>query len=266
MHPEIIKACNVDTLEPVGWGETNMVMIPRDGKTGSQHPKWFSNNGSQWCYTAHGDEAEYEALVEAVSSTVYQSLEIYNPKAHPRKHILCIDIADNRNGCSCEACATMAEQYGGSNAAALVKFLNRIAANVRTWFEDPANAEYYREDFKIMTLAYLHMTAAPTYYDKKTKSYKPYDQSVVCDDMIMVDLANIDADWQQSIFSEGNKDAYDINNGWAAICKNVRWYIYPENLRCDLSFYDNFCIMDSKEMQYYASLFNGETMSRYFLP
>jgi len=264
MHTEVMQACNVDTLKPVAVAETNMEMLPRNGATGSQHPKWFSDNGEQWCYTAHGDEAELELMIETVFTAVVASLKYYNPKDYPRAHILCVDIKDNNKGCSCEACSKMANDYGGANSAAVVKFLNRLAVKVREWFSDPANAEYYREDFKIRFLAYLHMTQSPTYYDEESGTYKPFDESVICDDMIMVDLANIDADWQQSVFSEDNKWVKDINEGWAAIAKNGRIYVYPSNLRCRMAFYDNFCFLSKDEIQYYASLFkDGESMMYY---
>ncbi len=258
MYPSTMKVCNVDTLEFVGWGETNMVMIPKNGPTGSQHPKWFSNNGNQWCYTAHGDPEELDALVEVVSNTLYESLKYYNPTDYPRMRELAVDIADNRNGCTCDGCVASMNKYGGAHSAAAVQFLNRVAQNVREWFNQPENEQYRREDFHINFLGYLHMTKAPTFYDESTGEYKPYDNSVICDPMLKVVLANIDQDWQQSIFAEDNKWALDIDLGWAAVIDNCKWYIYPENLRCDLSFYDNFCFLDNKEMQFYASIFKGD--------
>lgn len=250
MYDEYMKVCNADTLQPVALRETTMDILTREGNPS----KWFSDNGNQWCYTAHGDEESLNAMIEKVSNAVYETMKIYNPTDYPRAHVFSMDIEDNSKGCTCEACAAMARRYGGANSAAMIKFLNRIAANVREWMAKPENQAYARDNFKIMFLAYLHMTQPPTYYDETTKSYKPYDDSVILDDMLITDMANIDADYQQSVYAEDNKWVRDVYEGWRALGKNFHWYFYSQNLRNRVVLYDVFSSLNTEGMQYYAYL------------
>ena len=124
----------------------------------AEHPKWFykpSTSHEQLCYTAQGDAAEYQALVQVAA----EKLENYF-MSKPDDYFIYLSMEDNTvEWCDCHTCRQWESIYG-SNSAAVIRFTNDVAAAIDAWMETNAGKPYAR-DYKIGYLAYAQMVEPP---------------------------------------------------------------------------------------------------------
>lgn len=230
------------------------------------HGSWYSDNGSQMCYTAHGSPEEFKMMTQYAAAKVIDSF-IASPASEndPPETVVTISCEDNQNGCTCAECARYSNIYG-TNSAAVIIFFNEVGRIVDEWTKgkplselfdgdgdiskmireesgidrvDDDRTPYIREDYHIIFFAYYMYTMAPCTYNDKGEA-TPVDDKVLMRDNIGVWLANIDADYTQSVYSETNKFAANNIRGWAALTDFVWNYSYWINFRTYNWFYDFF--------------------------
>lgn len=206
----------------------------------ADHQEWFSDNGDQLCYTAHGDAEEFEAMASECAKKVEYSLTLYTPDEHPEYDVVALNIMDNRAICSCKACAASFKTYDNCNSAAAIKLINRMAELVDEWMEKPENAAYKREMHYIF-FAYLDLEPCPARYNEETKKYEPIDETVKMRDNVGVYLALLDQlDYQASIYDAVNDDGRKIIDAWGDMTDYVWYWLYEINFRNANYFYDSF--------------------------
>lgn len=190
-----------------------------------KHPKWYSDNGAQLCYTAHGDETEYAEMVDTVTAVAIDTLNKY-----PERNTLTFTIQDGMSGCECAACSAMVSTYGAESAAA-IKMTNTVADKVKKHFDDKAAAEGGEpREFTILIFAYNYMEQAPvkTVDDKLVAA----DDSVKLHDNVGVYIAPLngtDVDYSRSFYDEKNADTRALIDGWSALTDNIYLWLYETN-------------------------------------
>lgn len=197
------------------------------------HPNWYSPSGTQLDYTARGDAAEYQLMVNQVVSVMKEHLR-NNPG-----NIITMTQEDSNTWSSHEASVASRETYG-TDSAVVIKFLNDVNASVRDWMFIDEEGKPFARDLNILFFAYDKTTAAPVYYDEAAKAYKPIDQSVVCSSGVSVFYAPIDLDYTQSIYAPVNSMFLENFNKWAAISEKVFLWLYSTNFNFFLVPYDSF--------------------------
>lgn len=207
---------------------------------GQTHPKWFSDivdttHEPQLCYTAHGDEQEFNEMTKTAAEKIIFSLKNY--PVREGVNTIMIGLTDNFDDCNCDACSKLYEKYG-TKAGAVCIFVNKVAEIVDKWMSAPENASYYREDFKILFFAYHNFTDAPVKYDEHKKKYMPIDEAVKLRDDVGVFYANILADYQQSMYSEDNVFHTENLKKWDAISNHIWQWTYAINYKYLGYFYD----------------------------
>ncbi len=236
---------------------TNTNTIINRERTYGSHPKWFSDAGNQWCYTAHGDAEELELMVKAVTESVKYSLMTYDKVNNPYARIINISHEDNDFFCTCDACSACLSTYGGAYSAPVVKFMNMVSDKLNAWFDEKdsegvSNREKYRyENFGLSFFAYGPTDMPPAKYDEATKKWEPIDDSVILREDIVVRYANIGLDYQQSPYAEDNGWGDDYLNGWTALTDRISYYLYTVQCRSKNYFFDTFNHMTSEGFQYY---------------
>ena len=195
------------------------------------HPKWFSTNGGeQLCFSAHGDEKEYELMLQTAFEKVAWTLEYYNPKRAPDQNIMTLTHEDNMQYCTCAKCYEISSYYGGSQAAVQILFMNDLAERVDALLEANKDKEWYREDFKLLFFAYNHNYAPPAKYDPVKKEYVPIDNKVVLHDRVIAWFCRNSNG--QAVHDEGlNAQALGVLKGWASVAKNIQYWSYGANFR-----------------------------------
>ena len=158
------------------------------------HPEWYSDDGTQLCYTAHGDANSLNLMINTVTDTIKETMI-----ANPTKTVISFSIQDSNTFCSCEHCKESKAHYNGSNAAVIVKFLNKVSDNIHEWYKTEQGAKQKR-DLKILFFAYLSTNIAPTTYNEANDTFTPIDDSVVCNDDVCVFFADIRGDYTHSYY------------------------------------------------------------------
>lgn len=234
------------------------------------HPKWFSEKCStgkyQLCYTAHGDEAERAALVQEVARKIEFSLKTFDPINYPEMNVITFTMEDNFNTCDCEECNKQSEKYGAQSGPLNV-FVNDVGAEVEAWMNDPDNAAYKRDDFHIIYFAYNAYEPAPAKYNEEKKCWEPTYPEVRLRSNVGVYFAEINIiDYQQSLFSEQNKDGKDAFDAWESISDFMYYWTYETNFAYQMYFYDTFDFYTQEMYNYVASkgidMFFGEAQER----
>lgn len=197
----------------------------------SQHEGyWIGEGVDNMCYTARGDEAEYNALVQCVTnvlidivsnSTVYSSVCIANNDVTP--------------ACPCATCTEIRTSYN-SNCAAIVLFCNDVRARLDEWFETEEGAPHKRE-FTFSFLAYMATEDAPVTYDETTGEYIGIN-GIKCNDGVGVWYAPIYHDYLRSPYHEINKKTVFNMKGWDALTDDLYLWTYDMNFQAYFDPYD----------------------------
>ncbi|MDR3317912.1 MAG: DUF4838 domain-containing protein [Clostridiales bacterium] len=212
------------------------------------HPEWYSDDGSQLCYTAHGDADSFDEMAAVCADVIKTELI-----GDPYHNMLSLSIQDNQKFCTCAACAAENEKYNGSNAAVVIKLLNGIADKLNVWFGAP-EGEPYQKDLKLLFFAYHATNTPPVSHDAATGEYAAVDDAVL---MRGADSANgkyvtvapyfaeTNGDYTTSFFDAASVNAAYASNlkGWAAISSEVYCWFYQTNFNYYLVPYNTFNAM-----------------------
>ena len=148
----------------------SLFYLPEEQYKG-EHPNFYSTQGEQLCYTAHGDSDEYETMVDICAQKVEQSIKWY-----PTLNTVHIGIMDNWQSCQCDACKAFAASHNNAESAAVYKFVQDMARKVVDWMNLPENAEYKRDDLQFTFFAY-QWTLKPPFEIKD-------DKVIIADDIV----------------------------------------------------------------------------------
>lgn len=199
-----------------------------------EHPDWYSNKDDQLCYTANGNEEELELMIEEASNQMIPYF-IENPNGY----LATFSMQDTSSWCSCDTCLYNFNKYG-SNAAVIVKFINRLSDRIEQWM-NTGEGLLYKRDFKILFLAYNYALSAP----------KLLDDSVRCNEHSAVVFAPISLDFQQSLYHPINSAFLKTMDAWKEVSPNYNIYSYVSWYYGYLIPYD--CFGSFQEIYRYAA-------------
>ena len=217
----------------------------------SAHPKFFSGNGNQLCYTAHGDPAELEEMIKICAEKAEQSLRYYTPAAHPSMNVIHLGVEDERTNCSCSSCAAVAAAHNGSNAAAIMIFLNAMGEKVVSWMNEEANAQYKRNDLTFSFFVYQNTLTPPFTVNGDGSITVADDLKPSSGVKIRPYAAFSDLTYFKPISDSVNKDELEKVEAWSKFVENGWSWSYG------CFFRDYFCFYDLYPFyaDYYAELY-----------
>lgn len=215
---------------------STLIIDPDTYKTA--HSNWFSmgkygtTSTSQLCYTARGNSSEYTALVNETANKIIQ---LFADETNLEKNTLCFGMADNYEYCHCSACSSAANNYGGSIAGTVVKFLNDVYNVI-----SPRISETNRSDIYLTFLAYYSYEQAPT--------------NITCNDHVGVIIAPIQANYNEAINSSANYSSYgSLFSSWSNVCSKIDTWLYETNFQNYLYPFNSFKAT-TESISYLASL------------
>ncbi|MBQ7912457.1 MAG: DUF4838 domain-containing protein [Clostridia bacterium] len=213
---------------------------------------WYSDEGLQLCFTAHGNQEAREEMAQTIAQKIEVSLQKYTPDKYPQKNIVTFTAEDGNQYCSCEACVKANEIYG-SHSGALVQLVNRVGELVEEWMNKEENVAYKRDDLKIITFAYNATTNAPCKQDENGE-WQPIDESVKMRSNVGVFLAPIqNIDYQSSIYDKVNDAGKKNIDAWGSVTDSIYFWTYSTNFHYYCYMYDSFDFFNSEGYAYLAS-------------
>ncbi|MBQ9482331.1 MAG: DUF4838 domain-containing protein [Clostridia bacterium] len=182
----------------------------------STHDKWYSVDGTQLCLTAHGDKAEYDALVNAVA----ERMEAVIQKDTMNRMVLTFTQQDINTWCECDHCRALKNKYG-TDSASLIMFMNDVVPKVEAWKE----VNYPEKDVTYSIFAYQRTLNAPA---KKNAdgTFSPIDQNVVCHPKMSILYAPLYQELVYGVDQPENKAMYDNIMAWRAVCETFGYWGY----------------------------------------
>lgn len=198
---------------------------------------YYSNDGTDLCFTAHGNQTSFEAMTTDAANEIVQEL-----KANTRAKFMILGQQDINKTCTCDGCMAIFNQYGTHSAKGII-FTNRVLEKVYAWFETGEGCQYAR-DFYILLLAYEKFVDAPV--DEVNGDYVLKD-GLTIHPKFGVYLAPINCDF--TVPMEDDSELAIIIKQWS-VCSNVMaFYNYDTNYHCYLTPFNSFA---SKQDVYIA--------------
>lgn len=209
------------------------VYLDEENEPENYHPKWFESekNPKQLCFTAHGDEAEKELMVEAALKYLKSQFIKY-----PEQIQVIFGNIDNGDSCECTACMAEYEKYG-THAGAHLKWINRLRQKTDEWLATEEGKPYAR-DYVITMYAYLAYADAPA--KKVGDEYVAIDEEVKPIDGVEVRMAYLGANYTVPFTDEKNASVYEDIQKWKAVSKQLSFYLYYANYHYGLAPYNKF--------------------------
>lgn len=223
-----------------------------------QHKDWYSDNcingEYQLCYTAHGNEAELQLMVEECAKKIAFSMQHFTPEKFPDMNVVTLTMEDNFQTCTCQECLYLAsDEVYGSEAGAVIVFMNRVGELVEQWQNLPENAAYKRENFKLIFFAYNSFENPPVRQNANGE-YVPLNESVRCRENVGVYLAICNnMEYQTSFFDEINSLGREQLAGWSALTDFVYFWTYETNFKYYMYLYDSFNFFNAEAYRFIAS-------------
>ncbi len=200
----------------------------------AEHPKWYTEDGTQLHYSARGDEEELKALQDAVYAYMVAAIEREFAKGNYYEYIGFIH-EDNQSFAEDSSVQTFKDTYGDAYEAAMViQFINPIAERLEQYMTTYQNGR----EMNIVIGAYLRLTDAPV--EKVDGEYQPVDESVYLRSNVSVLLAPIDADYARDFHYVNHIEERTAK--WKAITTNGRqplYWFYDYYTACPLVYFDN---------------------------
>ncbi len=130
------------------------------------HPKWFATD--QLCYTAQGDAAERQKMIDTAAEYFIDDL-----LANKTKTFVYFQMQDTHTWCGCGACEASKTQYNAESTAML-----QVCQGIHEKLTEMLSAEGDTRNVKIVPLLYHATEDVPVVKDESTGEYKMSDPSL----------------------------------------------------------------------------------------
>ena len=138
---------------------------------GEDHPSWYSDSvGNEFCYTAHGNQEEYEAMQDELIQRIVLSCKRWPSATN-------VNITHNDYGykCSCETCMQHVNRCGGSYAGVIISFMNDLVVKLNDYMATNEDNLPRDRTFTIQAFAYSYSIIPPVVLGQDGKPQKDAD-------------------------------------------------------------------------------------------
>lgn len=183
------------------------------------HPAIISGSYLRWqlCFTARGNENEYNAMVNETALKVKQGYD-NRKEDQQNSNVFCLGIGDNDYYCECSACKAKVAEYGAISGT-LIKFLNDVQTKL--------DNDYGEGLIELWTLGYKAFKDAPIKNGVPTINSKAN-----------VMVAPVESNFTYPINDDvHNAGAHQLFEDWGKVGKISSWlyetnyqnFLYPYN-------------------------------------
>ncbi len=195
------------------------------------HPNWFWKAGivneQQLCYTAGGDETEYNLMVDTLYEHLYQTV-----LAYPDMSNITVTHYDNQSACNCEACLEAKQQYGAISAT-IIKFLNDVDDKLQADLQALADEKGEpKREVNILFFAYHATKDSPTVLGEDGE-YHAISEEVIMNENVGVLIAPIESYYTSTFYDDINIEKGETENikSWSALTDTVFIWAYQSMFR-----------------------------------
>lgn len=201
------------------------------------HPKFYSLTGDQLCFTARGDAAELDTMVNLAAKKMEDTLTWHPYASYPNYTTVFLGMNDVADLCTCDACAAVKATHNNAPVATVILFLNRVAKIVNEWMDKPENAPYKR-DLSYSFFAYQSALTPP--FKENEDGTFDYNEDLIPPEGVSlrpyVALSNFD--YGRGFYSSVNNETRDSLRAWGSFYKGAWAWSYGGFFNDYLTFYD----------------------------
>lgn len=190
----------------------------------SAYPEFYSEKGTQLCYTARGNATKLQTMQDLVVERMKYLINKYYNQGDFRES-LSFTQEDNNDWCTCSSCKNLANKHG-ANSATLIKFINPVAKRVQEWVDQT----WPGHTVNIAIFAYLKTEQAPT----------TDISSLHLEDNVALFYAPFQADYFHDFNSSKNAGYMQTMRKWMSLADKMYLWFYSTNYRDYLIWYDSF--------------------------
>lgn len=204
-------------------------------------PATYAEEHRDWYYYGNGadkDPTQLDYTNDEMRLQLTENLKKYI-LANPTLENVTITHEDNRTWCDNAANKALVSKYG-TNAASMILFCNKVAADIREWLATVSPGR----KVNIVMFAYYSTEKAPVTYNQQTGQYEPID-GLKLDEGVSVFYAPINADYNCSAYSSDNTTMYETLKAWTALSERVYLWLYSTNFAYYLAMFNSFDSMQS---------------------
>jgi len=204
-----------DNWSSYGDGHTIFYFLPPDTYA-KEHPEWYSGTTPGRGQICWSNEGLLEEMCKQVIEHIKKESEL----------VTNVMVAQNDGGvwCSCQACIDSKIKYG-TDSAAVVKAINKIAEAVENYLRESGQAE---REIYVTTFAYLQTKEPPV--KEENGKFVPIDESVKMRKNTAVRIAPIEMNYSVPANDEELNNVFrDIFMGWSAVCDKLMLWDYSVN-------------------------------------
>lgn len=253
----LLKAGDYTNNNGAGWKSwhNSFEILPPDYWKAQGKTNWFSNDGEQLCYTAHGNTDDYNAMVAQIVNVMgiaLSSSQVYN---YPDIAYVTLTTEDGDGHCTCNACQEAKAKYG-SDVGAVIALCNDVRAGMEEWMN--ANPTFKR-DITLLFFAYNAYVTAPAEYNSSTGKYQFKGGLTMRSDVGVMYAVSDYVNYYYDIEHENNADFREQFDAWSDITKasgaKLGLWTYSKNfsaymLRADV--YGGTAFFNNNAYRYFA--------------
>lgn len=275
-----------DFLLPVSYNgistdsHTSLLYLPYEvygGEGEGKHDAWYDQNkgqglGAQLCFTAHGIEEEYDALVETAAQAVYDNFYNDTTESYYVAGFSLMDDDDN-SWCNCSACAAVIEEYNAQSATQIL-FMQDLADALEKKFreaqpedvndaESVAHAQHMNDladKFILVFLTYRATEEAPYKLDAEGNRYVP--EEIKLGSHIAPFYAPINAKYTAPFTDSGE---YTVLSQWREMSEILFLWTYNNNfVNSMVPFYSYSYLSELYNVAYEANAYYHYNQAQYY--
>ena len=224
----------------------------------NKHKDWYAHEAAspvnQLCYSAHGNKAEYDLMLQTVFQGIMKTLEDF-----PEVAAVSFTRQDGYGHCTCTTCSMIANEFNGSLAVTYMFFLNDLDELVQAELQRQADEKgVQKRDVTLLFFAYSTTSSAPVFgtdgeytvpstqvieNDDGTKSNviwkdgepvalpynKTYEDGLKCNPHVGIWYAPIEATFEESFYHVENKEYKETFEKWCLLGERLYAWIYDTN-------------------------------------
>ena len=253
----LLKAGDYNNNNGAGWKawHNSFEILPPDYWKAQGKINWFSDDGAQLCYTAHGNTADYNAMVAQIVNVMgiaLSSSQVYN---YPDIAYVTLTTEDGDGHCTCNACQEAKAKYG-SDVGAVIALCNDVRAGMEEWMNTNPT---FKRDITLLFFAYNAYVTAPAEYNSSTGKYQFKGGLTMRPDVGVMYAVSDYVNYYYDIEHENNADFREQFDAWSDITKasgaKLGLWTYSKNfsaymLRADV--YGGTAFFNNNAYRYFA--------------
>lgn len=210
----------------------------------ASRPEWYNSDGSQLCWTAHGDSEKFEEMAQEFAKNSLSYIE-----SAPAATYFLFGQEDSKPFCTCDGCMKAQNEYAMNSQGLQIVFVNRVIEIIEAYLE----ANGIERDLRYVIYAY-EGTLTPPVEEWSDGTLVPYSDKVIPHEKLYIWVTPIGLDYSKPIEHINNIATAEALAGWQVLAEGrLAIYSYSTNFRNYFVNWNNIDMLKSNFQSFASS-------------